>query len=58
MGNINEYDLNQGLASLCKKDATAKKRIETNSLTLHDVEYIIEKASFGLIKLELSDYDY
>lgn len=53
--NINEYDLNQGLVSLCKKDPTAKRRIKTHSLTLRDVEYIIEKASFGIIKLELND---
>lgn len=56
--NINEYDLNQGLVSLCKKDLTAKRRIKTHSLTLRDVEYIIEKASFGIIKLELNDYEY
>lgn len=56
--NINEYDLNRGLAALCKKDPSAKRRIAHDSLTLRDVEYIIEKASFGIIKLELDDYDY
>lgn len=56
--NINEYDLNQGLAALCKKDPSAKQRIAHDALTLRDVEYIIEKASFGIIKLELIDYDY
>ena len=56
--NINEYDIGQGLASLCKKDPSAIQRVEKNMLSLRDVEYIIEKASFGIIKLELDDYDY
>lgn len=56
--NISEYDLNQGLAALCQKDPTAIQRVEQDSLTMSDVEYIIEKASFGIIKLELEDYDY
>lgn len=55
---INEYDLNQGLAALCRKDLSAKGRVEKGTLTQRDVEYIIEKASFGIIKLELSDYEY
>ena len=55
---INEYDLNQGLAALCKKDSSTKGRVEKGTLTRRDVEYIIEKASFGIIKLELSDYEY
>ena len=32
--------------------------VEMGTLTRRDVEYIIEKASFGIIKLELSDYEY
>ena len=56
--NINEYDIGQGLASLCKKDSSAIQRVEKDMLSLRDVEYIIEKASFGIIKLELDDYDY
>lgn len=49
--NINEYDLNQGLVSLCKKDPTAKRRIKTHSLTLRDVEYIIlaNAESIGIV---------
>ena len=53
--NINEYDLNMGLLALCKKDPSASERIKHDALTLRDVEYIIEKASFGIIKLELDD---
>ena len=56
--NINEYDLNMGLLALCKKDPSASERIKHDALTLRDVEYIIEKASFGIIKLELDDYEY
>lgn len=55
---INEYDLNQELAALCRKDPSAKGRVEKGTLTRRDVEYIIEKASFGIIKLDLSDYEY
>ena len=55
---INEYDLNQGMTALCKKAPSAKGRVEKGTLTRRDVEYIIEKASFGIIKLELSDYEY
>ena len=55
---INEYDLNQGLAALCRKAPRAKARVEKGTLTRRDVESIIEKASFGRIKLELSDYEY
>ena len=56
--NISEYDLNQGVAALCRKDPSASVRVKRNALTLRDVEYIIEKASFGIIKLELDDYEY
>lgn len=56
--NINEYDLNIGLFALRSKDPSASERIKHDTLTLRDVEYIIEKASFGIIKLELDDYEY
>ena len=55
---FNEYDLRMGLLALCKKDPSASERIKHDALTLRDVEYIIEKASFGIIKLELDDYEY
>ena len=57
MWKISEYDIGQGLASLCRKDPTAVKRCKQNALTLSDVEYIIKIASFGIIRLELFDYD-
>ena len=56
--NINEYDLNRGVTALCAKDPAASVRVRQDALTLRDVEYIIEKATFGIIKLELFDYDY
>ena len=56
--NINEYDIGQGLSALCKKDPSATQRVEQDRLTIQDVEYIIEKASFGIIKLEHDEYDY
>lgn len=54
---ICEYDIGQGVASLCRKDPSAAHRCEQNALTLSDVEYIIKKASFGILKLDLFDYD-
>ena len=56
--NINEYDLKMGVFALCRNDPSAAARIKHDALTLRDVEYIIEKASFGIIKLELDDYEY
>ncbi len=56
--NITEYDIGRGLVSLVRKDPAARQRIENDQMTLADVEFIIEKASFGIIKLELDRYDY
>ena len=56
--HITEYDIGRGVVALVRKDPDARKRIEREKLTLTDVEYIIEKASFGIIKLELDRYDY
>jgi len=54
---INERDLTRGLTMLCLQDPDAKQRAEQNQLTTHDVERIVETASFGIVKLELYDYD-
>lgn len=54
---ISEYDIGQGLASLCRKDTSATLRCKQNALTLSDVEHIIKIASFGIIRLDLFDYD-
>ena len=54
---ISEYDIGRGLTELFQKDPAARIRADSLHLTLNDVEYIIEKASFGIIKLELFDYD-
>ena len=56
--NINEYDLNRGVTALCAKDPAASVRVRQDALTLRDLEYIIEKATFGIIKPALFDYDY
>ena len=56
--NINEYDIGQGLSALCKKDPSATQRVEQDRLTIQYGADIIEKASFGIIKLELDEYDY
>lgn len=51
--NISEYDIGRGIVALIRKDPSARQRIDEDTMTLSDVEYIIEKASFGIIKLEL-----
>lgn len=56
--NITEYDIGRGIVALVRKDATARHRIAKDQLTISDVEYIIEKATFGILKLELDKYDY
>lgn len=55
--NINESDIGHALATLIESDPTAKLRAELQTLTMEDVEFIIERASFGIIKLELYNYD-
>lgn len=53
--HINEYDISRGITMLCLLDPDARQRVDQNRLTLHDVESIIETASFGIIKLDLYD---
>ena len=43
----------RGIVALIRKDPSARQRIDEDTMTLSDVEYIIEKASFEIIKLEL-----
>ena len=42
----------------CWRDPTAKTRADTLSLTSKDVEYIIQKATFEILKLELYEFEY
>lgn len=55
--NINEHDISLALSYLCQIDPSASSRADNCSLSLSDVERIIEYASHGIIKLELYDYD-
>ncbi len=55
--NVSEYDIARGVVALTKKDPVARKRIRQCRLTIYDVEFIIEKATFGIVKLELDKYD-
>lgn len=55
--HIPEYDLSSSVVALVRKDPSARVRVEVCRLTIFDVEYIIEKASFGIIKLELDKYE-
>jgi len=55
---VNEHDLADGLRKLIVRDQTAKTRADTLSLTSKDVEYIIQKATFEILKLELYEFEY
>ena len=55
---VNEHDLAEGVRKLIEKDPTAKNRADTLSLTSKDVEYIIQKATFEILKLELYEFEY
>ena len=55
--HISEHDLSSSVVALIRKDPTARARVDECRLTISDVEYIIEKASFGIIKLELDKYE-
>jgi hypothetical protein len=55
---VNEHDLAEGVRKLIEKDPTAKNRADTLSLTNKDVEYIIQKATFEILKLELYEFEY
>lgn len=55
--HVTEYDIGNAVTALTKKDPSAQARLEACNLTNCDVEYIIEKATFGILKLELDDYE-
>ena len=54
---VSEYDLSKAVVALIKKDPKARRRIHHYKLTLHDVEFVIEKATFGNLKLDLDKYE-
>lgn len=55
--HVTEYDIGNAVTALARKDPSAQVRLEACHLTNRDVEYIIEKATFGILKLELDDYE-
>lgn len=56
--HISEYDMDRVVAILRKEDEKFRKRFEDESLNIKDVEAIINKASFGIVKLRLSNIEY
>ena len=54
---INEHDLADGVRRLIEHDPTAKARADTLSLKSKDVEYIIQKATFEILRLELYEFE-
>ena len=55
---VNEHDLAEGVRKLIQRDPAAKCRADNLSLTCKDVEYIILKATFDILKLELYEFEY
>jgi hypothetical protein len=43
---------------LIEHDRSAKQRVDALSLTCKDVEYIIQKATHEILKLELYEFEY
>lgn len=54
--HIPEYDLDKTASMICKTDAGFRRRYIEGTLTFLDVETVINRASFGLINLQLSKY--
>lgn len=52
--NIPEYNLDKAVRSL-KRDARFKERWNKDAATTDDISEIINRASYGFIRLELSD---
>ena len=55
---VNEHDLAEGVRKLIQRDPAAKCRADNLLLTCMDVEYIILKATFDILKLELYEFEY
>lgn len=54
---INEHDLAYGVRRLIEHDPESKPRVDTLSLLSKDVDYIIQKATHEILKLELYDFE-
>lgn len=55
---ITMAELNKGVNRLTASDERAKARIRNYDLTLYDVEFIIETATHGVLKLGLGRYGF
>lgn len=53
--SIPRYQLHQAARMIAAEDPGFRKRLATLEIDRHDVERIIQKASYGLIKPQLSD---
>ena len=55
---IPESKLNRSVRELKREDEAFANRFRTDTLTLDDVERIIKQATFGLVNLNLDEYEY
>ena len=51
-------ELDRAVAEMKKSNRFFKQRLLLNKLTIDDVEEIVYRATYGIIKLELSEIDY
>ena len=51
-------ELDRAVAEMKKSNRLFKQRLLLNKLTIDDVEEIVYRATYGIIKLELSDIEY
>ena len=54
---VNEHDLAEGVRRLIEHDSTARQRVDTLSLKSKDVDYIIQKATHEILRLELYEFE-
>ena len=57
-GYIPESKLNRSVRELKREDEAFANRFRTDTLTLDDIERIIKQATFGLVNLNLDEYEY
>ena len=55
---VPETKLNPSLRELKREDEAFANRFRTDTLTLDDIERIIKQATFGLVNLNLDEYEY
>lgn len=56
--HVSEADLDQVLSTMLKDDPGLHRRCHDGTLTKEDVEVLVHRASYGIIRLDIVDDDY